>query len=97
MSHDDALDELKRYASTADGGLLGASDAVVMLDERRDGEPITRVVLLLDDPTGDTWDFERVRELRAAVARKATELDLPRVSVRLVPRSEAELVSAFSR
>lgn len=96
MPYDEALKELKLYASTTHDGLLNVYDAAISLDERRDGEAITKVALLLDDPDADTWGFEMIQALRAAIARKGTELGLPRVSLTLVPRSEADLVPAFS-
>lgn len=96
MPYDEALKELKLYASTTHDGLLNVYDTAISLDERRDGEAITKVALLLDDPDADTWGFEMIQALRAAIARKGTELGLPRVSLTLVPRSEADLVPAFS-
>jgi hypothetical protein len=96
MPYDEAVRELKLYASAAHEGLLNVYDAAISLDERRDGEAITKVTLLLDDPAADTWGFEMVQALRAAIERKATALGLPRVSLTLVPRSEADLVPAFS-
>jgi hypothetical protein len=76
---------------------LAVQRAAVTLDERQDGEPVTRVVLLLNDPSGDTWDVGGVRELRHALGRKATELELPAVSVTLVPESEADVIETFAR
>jgi hypothetical protein len=67
------------------------------LDERQDGEQVTRVLLLVDDPAEQTWDLESVTGLRRALARYATELDLPPVSVSLVPKSEADSVPSFVR
>jgi hypothetical protein len=97
MSADDATNQLARFSIERDFGDVVVRDAEVSLDERQDGEPVTRVVLLLEDPAGDTWDVERVSELRREIGRKATELDLPVVSVTLVPVSEADLVEAFRR
>jgi len=56
---------------------------------------VTRVLLLLSDPPGDTWDVDRIRELRLALGRKATQLDLPPVTLTLVAESEAEAEEAF--
>lgn len=74
---------------------LVVRDARVSLDERQDGESVTRVMLLLDDPLSDSWNVERVIELRREIGRRATDLGLPVVSVTLVPLSEADLVEAF--
>ena len=68
-----------------------------LLDERRDGEPVTRVTLLVTDPTTETWDVGRVRDLRHALGHRAAELGLPAVSLTLVPESEAEVVEAFAQ
>lgn len=89
------MGELERFAIKYRGEALVLHRAAVAVDERQDGEPVTRVVLLLDDPAGETWDVDQVQELRTALGRKATELGLPPVSVTLVPQSEAELVEAF--
>lgn len=97
MAEDGAIDELKRFVTGYRDEELIVHRASLMPDERQDGEAVTRVVLLLNEPTGDTWDVDRVRRLRTALGRKATELGLPPVSVTLVPQSEAELVDAFSR
>jgi hypothetical protein len=58
---------------------------------------VTRVLLLVDDPAGQTWDLDAVVQLRLALARRATELDLPPVSISLVPESEADSVETFVR
>ncbi len=89
--------DLERYAAQLSAGDIAAHRAVVALDERQDGEEVTRVILLVSDPDGDTWDVEQVRGLRDELGRKATELGLPPVSLTLVPESEAELVEAFTR
>lgn len=71
--------------------------AIAALDERRDGELVTRVTLLVADPAAETWDVGRVRGLRHALGHRAVELGLPAVSLTLVPESEAEVVEAFAR
>jgi len=91
-----ALKELEEFAVRDQAFDLTVHRARVVSDERQDGETITRVALLLDEPAGDTWDVDRVRGLRQALGRKATELGLPPVTLTLVPRSEAELVEAFA-
>ena len=97
MSTDDPANLLARFAVESNIADLVVRDAQVSLDERQDGEPVTRVVLLLEDPSGDTWNVERVSELRREIGRRATDLGLPAVSVTLVPVSEADLVEAFRR
>jgi hypothetical protein len=101
MRTDDAAEELRRFATErfgtgSDTSGLAVHRASVALDERQNGEPMTRITLLLDDPAGETWDLDQIRELRRELGRKATELDLPEVNVTLVPRSEAEYVDAFA-
>lgn len=95
MGNEGAIGELERFAASYRDDELVAHRAAVALDERQDGEAVTRVVLLLSEPAGDTWDVDQVRSLRARLGRKATALGLPPVSVTLVPESEAELVEAF--
>lgn len=48
------------------------------------------MTLLLDEPGGDTWEADLLQELRTSLARRATELELPPVSLTLVPESEAD-------
>ncbi|MHB1539505.1 MAG: hypothetical protein ACYCUM_08485 [Solirubrobacteraceae bacterium] len=96
MVEADALAELTHFAeSYAEGDLL-VRRAAVALDERQDGELVTRVLLLLTDPPDDTWEVDRIRELRSALGRKATELELPSVTLTLVAESEAEAKGAFA-
>jgi hypothetical protein len=95
MVDEAATAELERFATAYRDANLDVKRATAALDERRDGERVTRVALLLNEPADDTWDIDSVRELKQALGRKATELDLPPVSVTLVPESEAELVEAF--
>jgi hypothetical protein len=89
--------ELERFATSVDLSGLHVHRGSVALDVRQDGELVTRVALLVDEPGSDTWDVEVVQELRTILARKATELDLPPLSLTLVPESEADLVEAFAR
>lgn len=91
------LHDLEEFARTYADPALTIHDVVTRLDDDQEGEPITRVLLLLSDPASDTWDIDRVRELRQALGRRATELGLPRVSLTLVPESEAEVVEPFAR
>ena len=89
--------ELEAFATQAEAPGLKVQKAQVSLDESQDGEPVTRITLLVNDPGlgEETWNFDSVRELKRELARKATELDLPSTSVTLVPKSEAGLVEAF--
>ncbi len=89
--------QLEEFATGYRAPGLTVHRAAVVLDERQDGEPVTRVVLLLENPQGDTWEVDRVQELRQALGRKATELELPSISVTLVPESEAEAFEAVAR
>lgn len=97
MVNEKANAELEQFATDYRDEQLTIHRAAVTLDERLDGELVTRIALLLNNPTGDTWDVDRVRALRTALGRKATELELPDVSLTLVPEDEAELVEAFGR
>jgi hypothetical protein len=67
---------------------LSVRQAKARLDEKRDGEPVLRVQLLLTDPDGDTWDLDRADELEQALRRKATELDLPFASFTMIAERE---------
>lgn len=89
--------QLEEFARDYRGADLEILHAVAALDERQDGEPVTRVALLLNDPVRDTWSVDGVRDLRRALGRRATELGLPSVSLTLVPESEAETVAEFAR
>jgi uncharacterized protein (DUF2126 family) len=97
MADSTALDDLGDYATGVAVPGLTIHQAAVALDERLDGDPVTRVSLLVDDPSGDTWEVSAIRDLREILGRKATELGLPLVSVTLIPKSEAETVEAFVR
>lgn len=96
MDEADAITELAHFAESYSDGDLLVRRAAVAPDERQDGELATRVLLLLTDPAGDTWDVERVSKLREALGRKATELRLPPVSLTLVAESEAEAKEVFA-
>ncbi|HEU4905184.1 MAG TPA: hypothetical protein VFT19_03595 [Solirubrobacterales bacterium] len=97
MVHETPTAELERFATGVEVEGLAVHKAAVSLDERQDGEPVTRVTLLVNDPSPgkDTWDFTAVRELKRQLARRATALDLPSTSVTLVPDSQAKLVESF--
>jgi hypothetical protein len=86
---------LEHFATSYVDGDVAVLRADATPDIRQDGEPVTRVLLLLTDPEGATWDVDRVRKLRAALGRKATELELPPVSLTLLAESDAEAAEAF--
>lgn len=87
---DSATEQLEEFATGWEHEDIGVRRAQATLDARRDGEPVTRLTLLVSDPAADTWDVSTVRELRYALGRRAAELGLPSVSVTLVPEAEAE-------
>lgn len=97
MVEDDAAGELESYAESYRDADLAVRRAAVSFDERQDGELVTRVLLLLTDPSTDTWDVDRVRALRTALGHKATDLGLPPVTLTLVAESEAEAEDAFAQ
>jgi hypothetical protein len=96
MADDGRTAELAEFAESYSDDGLEIRKALVSLDENQEGEPVTRLLLLLTDPGEDTWDVDRVRELRQTLGRKATELDLPPVTLTLVAESEREAVDAFA-
>jgi hypothetical protein len=85
-----AREELAEFAVGMELEGLGVRQISIAFDERQDGEPVTRVLLLVNDPSGPTWELPVVSELRAALARKAAELELPTVSISLVPESDRD-------
>jgi hypothetical protein len=93
----DSIRELARFAEQFSDGELAVRRASAFLDERQDGEPVTRVHLLVTDPSGETWRIDSVRELRRMLQRRAGELRLPPVSITLVAESEAEASETFSQ
>jgi hypothetical protein len=50
------------------------------------GRPMLQ--LLMTDPDGDTWDLDPVIEMKRALRRKATELDLPFASFTMIAERE---------
>jgi hypothetical protein len=97
MVDDSAVAELNEFATSYQDETFSVHKVSVSVDEGQDGELVSRVLLLLSDPAGDTWDVDRIRELRLALGRKATELELPPVSLTLVAESEAEAEEAFAQ
>jgi hypothetical protein len=61
MPSERELHELQDFAVSLAPGGLTVHRALVALDERQNGEPVTRLVLLLDEPRGDTWEVKLVR------------------------------------
>jgi len=94
--HPNAL-QLADFAKGYRDEAFNVRKAAVSFDERQDGELVSRVLLLLSDPAGDTWEVDRIRELRLALGRKATELKLPPVTLTLVAESEVEAAEAFAQ
>ncbi len=92
-----AADELAHFATVYRDDAFAVLRAAASFDERQDGELVTRVLLLLSDPPDDTWEVDRIRELRLALGRKATQLGLPPVTLTLVAEGEAEAEEAFAQ
>lgn len=81
---------LERFAvEYRDEGIV-VRRAVATPDIRQDGDPVTRMVLVLSDPADETWDIDRVRDLRVALGREATTLGLPSVSLTLMAEGGPE-------
>lgn len=97
VTEEERIDELASSAGSYPDEVLGIKKALVSLDENQEGEPITRIILLLQDPSGDTWEVDHISELRQALGRKATDLELPPVTLTLVAESEREAIDAFAQ
>jgi len=97
VADDSSLAKLVQFVTSYEDDTFAVLPASIALDEGQDGELVTRALLLLSDPAGDTWDVDRIREMRLALGRRATELGLPPVSLTLVAESEAEAEEAFAR
>jgi len=83
----DALKDLQEFASAYRSEGIAAHGAILRLDESQDGEPVVRILLLLDDPADETWDLDQVIALRRALGNHAGDVGLPPVSVTLVAKS----------
>ena len=94
-----ALRDFASFAESMDFDGIKVHRALVALDERQDGEPVTRSVLLVDNPRGNrsTWELDSVIGLRRTLAEHAAQLGLPPLSVSLVPEREASSVESFVR
>lgn len=97
MAEEDGIVELIEFAESYSDEAVAVKRALVSLDENQEGEPVTRILLLLEDPRGDTWGVDHIRDLRQSLGRKATALKLPPVTLTLVAESEREAVDAFAR
>lgn len=86
----EALEELAEWALQSELAGVSIQQIKLALDERRDGEPVVRALLLVDSPRGPTWDLDAVSKLRESLSRKATELNLPAISVSLVPENDRD-------
>ena len=95
MEEGRAIEELQRYAEDYASEAFAVRHARASVDESQDGEPVTRVLLLLSDPEEDTWDVDQMRALRLALGEQATDLGLPAVSLTLVAESEQEEAGVF--
>lgn len=96
MFEDNGTAQLVEFAEAYSPPALGIKKALVSLDENQEGDPVTRVTLLLTDPSGDTWEVGEISEMRQALGRRATELELPPVTLTLVAESEREAIDAFA-
>ncbi|MGH2762443.1 MAG: hypothetical protein ACRDLD_07670 [Thermoleophilaceae bacterium] len=97
VTDEERIAELANFAESYSDEALGIKKALVSLDENQEGEPVSRILLLLADPTGDTWEVDDIRELRQTLGRKATDLELPPVTLTLVAESEREAIDAFAQ
>lgn len=97
MVDESGIAGLTEFAESYSTEPLAIKQAHVSLDENQEGEQVTRILLLLTNPSGDTWDVNHIRELRQTLGRKATELKLPPVTLTLVAESEREAVDAFAK
>lgn len=97
MVDDASVAKLVEFITSYGDDTFSVLNASISIDEGQDGELVTRVLLLLSDPSGDTWDVDRIREMRLALGRRATELGLPPISLTLVAESEVEAEETFAR
>ena len=95
-TREEALEQLLAFARDYRNETIAVRQAVGAFDERLDGEPVTRLTLLLDDPDDDTWNLDGLRKLRSDVGRHGTSLQLPTVALTLVAKSEAAAVDALA-
>lgn len=97
MTEKDTAAELVEFAQSYSSPALAIKQALISLDENQEGDPVTRVALLLTEPDGETWEVDDISEMRQALGRRATELGLPRVTLTLVAESEREAIDAFAQ
>lgn len=97
MTDQDGIAELVKFAQSYSSSAVAIKQALVSLDENQDGDPVTRVALLLTEPHGDTWEVDDIIEMRQALRRRATELSLPPVTLTLVAESERDAIDAFAQ
>ena len=97
VTDEERIAELAKFAESYSDEALGIKKALVSLDENQEGEPVSRILLLLADPTGDTWEVDDIRKLRQTLGRRATDLELPPVTLTLVAESEREAIDAFAQ
>lgn len=97
VTDEERIAELAKFAESYSDEALEIKKALVSLDENQEGEPVSRILLLLVDPPGDTWEVDDIRELRQTLGRKATDLELPPVTLTLVAESERDAIDAFAQ
>ena len=97
MSREDGTAELIEFAQSYSSPAIAIQQALVSLDTNQEGHLVTRVALLLTEPSGETWEVDDITEMRQALGRRATELGLPPVTLTLVAESEREAIDAFAR
>lgn len=97
MTEIEALEHLRQAAEGWHTDLVDVKRAHAEVDVNYDGDEVTRVMLLLGDPRGDTWDIDAVSELRDSLGRFGAELGLPWVSLTLVPESERAELGVFAQ
>jgi len=97
MAEEDGIAELVEFAQSYSSPAVAIKRALVSLDENQEGDPVTRIVLLLTEPDGDTWGVDDITEMRQALRRRATELSLPPVTLTLVAESERDAIDAFAQ
>ncbi len=97
MSDHRGVEELIAFAENNLNERFGVKKASVILDENQEGDPVSRVTLLMPNPDGETWDLDEMRALRQALRRAATELALPWVTLTLIAESEPEAADVFAQ
>src|SRR5579875_3035164 len=100
MDEQQRLEELERAARSYQSRAISVRDAHAKIDERRSGEPVTRLTLLLSAPArGSTWRLSRRGALEGALEgalhRDAAAAGLPPLGVTLISENEHEAAEVF--